>query len=73
MRPRFNRTRLYAKTITHKFQYLDEITVDKLNFRPMVDETSTVTYGTVKVINECIKLLHKVFLQMHNTILQTVK
>ena len=39
----------------------------------MVDETSTVTYGTVKVINEYIKPLHKVFLQMHNTILQTVK
>ena len=48
---------LYATTKTHKFNDLDEATVEKLKFRPIVDQTGTATYGTAKVIGEYLKLL----------------
>ena len=39
------------------FNNLDEVTVEKLKFRPMVDQTGTATYDAAKVIGECLKPL----------------
>ena len=49
--------RLYATAKTHKFNNLDEVTVEKLKFRPIVDQTCTATYDAVKVIGEYLKPL----------------
>ena len=39
MRPKSSQpARLYATGKTHKFSNLDEITVEKLKFRPIVDQ-----------------------------------
>ena len=47
--------RLYATAKTHKFNNLDEVTVEKLKFRPLVDQIGTATYDTAKVIGEYLK------------------
>ena len=53
MRPKSSQpARLYATAKTHKFNNLDEITVEKLKFRPIVDQTGTATYDAAKVISE---------------------
>ena len=44
--------RLYATAKTHKLIDLDEITAEKLKFRPIVDQTGTVTYDAAKAIGE---------------------
>ena len=58
MRPKSSQpSRLYATAKTHKFNNLDEITVEKLKFRPIVDQTGTATYDAAKVISEYLKPL----------------
>ena len=58
MRPKSNQlARLYAIAKTCKFNDLDEITVEKLKFRPIVDQTGTATYDAVNVIGEYLKPL----------------
>ena len=58
MRPKSSQpARLYATGKTRKFSNLDEITVEKLKFRPIVDQTGTVTYVAAKVIGEYLKPL----------------
>ena len=58
MRPKSNQpARLYATAKTHKFNNLDEVTVEKLKFRPIVDQTGTATYDAAKVIGEYLKPL----------------
>ena len=58
MRPKSNQpARLYATAKTHKFNNLDEITVEKLKFRAIVDQTDTATYDAAKVIGEYLKPL----------------
>ena len=53
LRPKSNQpVRLYATAKTHKLIDLDEITVEKLKFRPIVDQTGTVTYDAAKAIGE---------------------
>ena len=45
MRPKSNQpASLHTTAKTHKFNDLDEITVKKLKFRPIVDPTGTATY-----------------------------
>ena len=49
MIPKSNQpARLYATSKTHKFNGLDEITVEKLKFRLIVDETGTAMYDAAK-------------------------
>ena len=56
MRPKSNQpARLYATGKTHKFNNLDKVTVDKLKFRPIVDQTGTATYDAAKIIGEYLK------------------
>ena len=58
IRPKSNQpARLYATAKTHKFNDLDEITVEKLKFRPIVDQTGTATYDATKVVGEYLKPL----------------
>ena len=58
MRPKSSQpARLYATAKTQKFNNLDEITFEKLKFRPIVAQTGTATYDTVKVIGEYLKPL----------------
>ena len=58
MRPKSSQpARLYTTAKSHKFNNLDEITVEKLKFRPIVDQTGTATYDAAKVIGEYLKPL----------------
>ena len=58
MRPKSNQpARLYATAKTHKFNNLDEVTAEKLKFRPIVDQTVIANYDTTKVIGEYLKPL----------------
>ena len=45
-------TWLHATAKTHKFEDLDDISVDKLKFRPTIGQTSIFTYNAAKVIGE---------------------
>ena len=49
--------RLYSTGKTHKFNNLDEVTVEKLKIRPIVDQKGTATYDVIKVIGEYLKTL----------------
>ena len=42
---------------THKFNDLNEITVGKLKFRLIVDQTGTATYDAAKIIGKYLKTL----------------
>ena len=58
MRPKSNQpARLYATAKTQKCNNLDEVTVESLKFRPIVDQTGTATYDAAKVIGEYLKPL----------------
>ena len=58
MRPNSSQTiRLYATAKTHKLNDLDDIIVEKLIFRPIVDQTGTATYPATKVIGKYLNLL----------------
>ena len=41
----------------HKFNNIEDINVDELKFRPIIDQTGTFTYNCSKVIAECLKPL----------------
>ena len=58
MRPKSDQSaRLYAFGRIHKFNDLDKISVAKLKFRPIVDQSGTATYDDAKVIGEYLKPL----------------
>ena len=58
MRPVSNQPgRLYATAKTHKFSSLDEITIEKLKFRPIISQVGTYTYNAAKVIANYLKPL----------------
>ena len=42
---------------THKFSSLDELTIEKLKFRPIISQVGTYTYNAAKVIADYLKLL----------------
>ena len=56
IRPKSNQQkRLHAAAKTHKSNGIDELTTEKLIFRPTVDQTGTATYDTSKVFGEYLK------------------
>ena len=58
MRPVSNQPgRLYATAKIHKFSSLDEITIEKLKFRPIISQVGTYTYNAAKVIADYLKPL----------------
>ena len=51
--------RLYGTAKTHKFETLEDITVANLKFRPIIDQTGTLTYNAAKVISDYLRPLCK--------------
>ena len=49
--------KLYATAKTHKFNSLDDITVDNLKFRPIISQIGTYTYNASRVISQYLKPL----------------
>ena len=60
MRPVFNQPgRFFATAKTFKFTSLNDITVEKLKLRPIIDLTGTFTYNTSKVIANYLRPFSK--------------
>ena len=60
MRPVFNQPgRFFATAKTHKFTSLNDITVENLKLRPIIDLTGRYTYNTSKVIVSYLRPLSK--------------
>ena len=60
MKPDSNQpARLYGTAKTHKFETLEDITVANLKFRPIIDQTGTLTYNAAKVISDYLRPLCK--------------
>ena len=58
MRPVSNRpARLYASAKTHKFDNINDISLDQLKFQPIMDRTGTYTYNAAQVIFNYLKPL----------------
>ena len=58
MRSKFSQpARSYATAKTHKFNILDDVTVEKLKFRRIVNQAGTETYDAAKVNGEYLKPL----------------
>ena len=58
MYPRSNQpARLYATAKTHKFDSIEAVNIDELKFRPIMDNTGTMTYQTAKVISSYLSSL----------------
>ena len=51
--------RFFATAKTHKFTSLNDITVENLKLRPIIDLTGTYTYNTSKVIADYLRTLSK--------------
>ena len=51
--------RFFVTTKTHKFKSLEEINVDQLKLRPIIDQTGTYIYNASKVIAKYLKPLAK--------------
>ena len=49
--------RLYASAKTHKFDNVNDVTLDQLKFRPIMDQTGTYTYNAAQVISNYLKPL----------------
>ena len=49
--------KLYATAKTHKFNSLDDITVDNLKLRPIISQIGTYTYNASRVISQYLKPL----------------
>ena len=58
MRPVSNHTaRLYASSKTHKFDNINDINLNQLKFRPIMEQTGTYAYNAAQVISNYLKLL----------------
>ena len=58
MKPVSNQpARFFATAKTHKFQSFDEITLEALKLRPIVDQTGTHTHKAAKVVSQYLKPL----------------
>ena len=51
--------RLYGTAKTHKFEFLEDITVGNLKFRPIIDQIRTFTYNAGKVRSDYLRPLCK--------------
>ena len=58
MRPVSNhRARLYASAKIHKFDNINDVNLDQLKFRPIMDQTGTYTYNAAQVMSNYLKPL----------------
>ena len=51
--------RLYATAKTHKFSSADSVNINDLKFRPIINQTGTMTYNAAKVISDYLRHLCK--------------
>ena len=51
--------RLYATAKTHKFSSADSVNITDLKFRPIINQTGTMTYNAAKVISDYLRHLCK--------------
>ena len=51
--------KLYATAKTHKFNLLNDITVDNLKIRPIISQIGTYTYNASRIISQYLKPLCK--------------
>ena len=59
-RPKSNQPgRFFATAKTHKFDSVNDITLDKLKLRPIMDQTGTYIYNTSKVVAKYLRPLSK--------------
>ena len=59
--------RFFATAKTNKFENINDITVDNLRLRPIIDQTGTCYYKTGKTITEYLKSLKKKEFVITNT------
>ena len=60
--------RLYGTAKTHKFEHLEDITLEDLKFRPIIAQTGTYTYNCAQVIGNYLKpLINENDYIIHNT------
>ena len=58
MRPNSNQpARLFATAKTHKFSNFEDIDINNLKIRPIVDQTGTHTHAAAKVISDYLQPL----------------
>ena len=58
MRPSSNQPgRFFATAKTHKFENIEDITVDNLKLRPIIDQTNTCTRDASKIISDYLQPL----------------
>ena len=50
---------LYGTAKTHRFEFLEDITVANLKFWPIIDQTETFTYIAAKFISDYLRPLCK--------------
>ena len=56
MKPDSNQpAHLYGTAKTHKFETLEDITIANLKFRPIIDQTGTLTYNAAKAITDYLR------------------
>ena len=61
MKPDSNQpARHYGTAKTQKFEFLQEIAVANLKFRPIINQTGTFTYNAAKVISDYLRPLCKI-------------
>ena len=51
--------RIYASAKTHKFSFVDSVNINDLKFRPIIDQTGTMTNNAAKVISGYLRPLCK--------------
>ena len=65
--------KLYATAKTHKFNSLDDITVDNLKFRPIISQIGTYTYNASRVILQYLKPLCENEYKINDTFASMIK
>ena len=69
MRPVNNQPgRFFATAKTHKFDSLDDVTLENLKLRPIIDQTGTHIYPASKVISKYLEPLTKNQYVINNTL-----
>ena len=49
----------YMLLLKHKFSYVDNVNINDLKFRPIIDQIGMMTYNVAKVISDYLRPLSK--------------
>ena len=68
-RPKSNQTgRSFATAKTHKFDFINNITLDQLKLCPIINQTGTYIYNASKVVAKYLRPLSKNKYSIHDTL-----